>query len=567
MNTKTNNYNNNHSILIIITDINFKIIYKNDCLNPIINLGSSKNLLDILPMLPSFENNSTIKHTINNTALNITKSSVEIDNSKYYIMVISDYIHIEEIFNQIDILNETNHLYLEMFNKLQDGIFITDHLGKTIYVNDSFLVLSGLNKKKILGETVYDLMKKGIVPNSCCAKVLDTQRKVSTINKYYKASKCLVSGSPIFDSHGVLKNTISVIRDVSELDLLMKELADEKSMTLVYKNKIEKIEKKEKYKEFANSRSKSMENIYDQASRIADYNSTVLIQGETGVGKDFFAKYIHNISGYSDIGNYVKINCASIPEYLLESELYGYEKGAFSGAQNKGKLGLLEKANNGTLFLDEIGEMPMLLQSKLLNALNDKEFMKLGGTTPLKFNARIIVATNANLIELINNKKFRLDLYYRINVINITIPPLRDRTEDILPLVNLFLDYYNAEYNKNCYFSPEILELFLVHTWPGNIRELKNMIEKIILISKNDYITSELFTPQIIGGNSIQSLSEQHLFNGTSLKEKMESYEKRIINDSIKSTKSLSDAAKLLNIDLSTLVRKKRKYGIFKRNR
>jgi PAS domain S-box-containing protein len=490
---------------------------------------------------------------------------INLNNKKYYMFIFSDLSLKEELFNHTKYLNEEIFLYTQMLNTLQDGIYITDEVGKTLYVNDSFLNLSGLNRNELLGKTVYEMRSKGILPNSCCAEVIEKKMHVSTINNYYQGEKCLVSGSPIFGSHNTLKRTIAIVRDVSELDHLMKKLSEEKPFLLNHYQTFKKDSKIDLVSNHINTLNVKMNTIYKKAKKIANVDSTILVLGETGVGKDLLTLYIHESSDRCKTGNLIKINCGAIPEHLLESELFGYEDGAFTGALKSGKKGLFEEANNGTLFLDEIGDMPYNLQVKLLSAINDKKFHKVGGTKEIEFNARIISATNVNLKKLVAKKKFRADLYYRLNVISFKIPPLKERHEDIIPLARNFLNYYNDKYKKTKYFSEELLKLFLIYDWPGNIREMKNIIQRFVLISESPCIDVALFEEQVL------DMDEKHSFNfhkteidmsEKTLKHQLEIHEISIIKTVLATSDTLKEAAKKLDIDISTLVRKKQKYNI-----
>jgi transcriptional regulator with PAS, ATPase and Fis domain len=306
-----------------------------------------------------------------------------------------------------------------------------------------------------------------------------------------------------------------------------------------------------------------MKNVFEKALKVAAVDATVLLLGETGVGKDFLAKFIHDASERKKQGHFVKINCGAIPETLLESELFGYERGAFTGADKQGKAGLFEIAKHGTLFLDEIGEIPRALQVKLLNALQDKKIYRLGGTNVIELQARIIAATNADLEKLIDEGKFRKDLYHRLNVVTIHIPALRDRYDDILPMAMSFLAEFNGQYGRNCYFSPKTLELFLSYDWPGNIRELKNTVERLVIMSNADCILPQSFEesvsvdrPDLAAGADVP---------GGPLRDRLRRYEEQCIREAIDRTATLYEAADLLQIDLSTLVRKKQRYNIYRR--
>ncbi len=546
-----------------ITDKKFNILYYNNYFKT--NICKSKE--DILSKKLTIyfhdikddrdQNFYSVKY-LDNSVYYVVNEELKLYGNELNVFFFYDFTIGNELEKQIKRLSSQQYLYNEMLNKLKDGIYVTDDKGTTIYVNDAFLNLSGLTREQIIGKSVYDLRKYNILPNSCCAKVIETKSPVSTINNYYKGQRCLVSGSPIFDEVGNLKKTIAVIRDVSELDVLMKNITKEKNLFIANSEYDDFSIKAERHiKDYINNNEK-MKSIYDKAKKIAKVDSTVLILGETGVGKDFIASYIYNISSRNK-GKFIKINCGAVPEHLMESEFFGYEEGAFTGAQKGGKKGLFEEANDGVLYLDEIGDMPYTLQVKLLSAINDRMFYRIGGTSPVEFNARIIAATNVDLKQLVEEKRFRSDLYYRLNVVSFVIPPLRQRKEDIIPLAHQFLEYYNNKYGKNCYFTTGCLENFLVYEWPGNIRELKNIIERLILMTDEASIGIELFREQLMLSDSPGGNSKFSTDNRT-LKDKLDEYEKVLIETTLSSSRNMKEAASKLGIDLSTLVRKKQKY-------
>lgn len=554
-----------YALGFVITDNKLNILYynnyfkKNICKNneEIINKNLSMYFHDIKR---NYEQGYYFVSYIDDSIYYISHEELKLHGKEMRVFLFYEYIIGNELDKQIKRLSSQQYLHNEMLNKLKDGIYITDEEGITTYVNDAFLNLSGLTREQIIGKSVYDLRKYNVLPNSCCAKVIETMDTVSTINKYYKGQRCLVSGSPIFDESGNLKNTIAVIRDVSELDVLMKNITKEKNLFIINNEHNEfNIQSKDFIKEPINNNEK-MKSMYDKAKKIAKVDSTILILGETGVGKDFMASYIYNISSRNK-GKFVKINCGAVPEHLMESEFFGYEEGAFTGAQKGGKKGLFEEANGGVLYLDEIGDMPYTLQVKLLSAINDRMFYRIGGTSPVEFNARIIAATNIDLKQQVEEKKFRSDLYYRLNVVSFIVPPLRHRKEDIIPLSQQFIDYYNNKYGKNCYFTTGCMENFLTYEWPGNIRELKNIIERLVLMTDEAPISKEFFREQLMNRDSSNASSKFHSDNKT-LKDKLEEYEKSIIEITLSSTKNMKEAATKLGVDLSTLVRKKQKYNI-----
>jgi len=569
-----NNYKNNMNMGYIVTDDKYNILYCNQYFKKFI-VNNNEDMLNkkVTIYFQDIKVDKTqeiypVKY-IDNSIYYVMIDELKIHNNELYAFFFYDFSLGSELEKQILHLNRQQYIYNEMFNKLNDGIYITDEEGTTLYVNDAFINLSGLTRELIIDKTVYDLRNLNILPNSCCAKVIETKGPVSTINYYYKGQRCLVSGSPIFDEKGKLVKTIAVIRDVSELDILMKSIAKEENLFIKNKNDYNIEVNDLKRDPILIINNEKMKNIYAKAKKIASVDSTVLLLGETGVGKDFIATYIYNLCNWKNKGKFVKINCGAVPEHLLESEFFGYEEGAFTGAQKGGKKGLFEEANGGILFLDEIGDMPYTLQVKLLSSLNDRMFYRIGGTKPVEFNARIIAATNADLKTLVAEKKFRADLYYRLNVVRFVIPPLRYRKEDIIPLAQQFIEYYNNKHGKNCYFSGGCLESFLKYEWPGNIREMKNIIERIILMTDDVCIDTNLFREYLLNGESVIDILNNNIISvndvlsdNKSLKEKIDEYEKEIIEKTLSASKNMKQASENLRIDISTLVRKKQKYKI-----
>lgn len=306
-----------------------------------------------------------------------------------------------------------------------------------------------------------------------------------------------------------------------------------------------------------------MVDVLKMAHRVSRVNTTVLIQGETGVGKEGIAKYIHYNSLRKE-ESFVAINCGAIPKNLIESELFGYEAGSFTGANKQGKVGLFELADKGTIFLDEVGELSQEVQVKLLRVIQEQEIERIGGLKPIKVDVRIIAATNRNLKAMIEENSFREDLYYRLSVFPINIPPLKERKGDIVPLIKFFSEEINKMYGLNSSFSEESLECLKNYSWPGNIRELKNVVERSLVMSDNKIIY-ERDLPEGICGSYKESEIEFSIGNlsikGYNLKDIIQKIEEEIIEDAMDRYGNIRMAAKALGVNPSTIVRKRQKYN------
>ena len=331
-------------------------------------------------------------------------------------------------------------------------------------------------------------------------------------------------------------------------------------MNQKYKEELEYLRKQNSHNDQGIiAQSKTMRNIIDMAFRIAKWETTVLITGESGTGKEVLANYIYQNSLRK--GNpFIKVNCSAIPENLVESEFFGYEKGAFTGANNEGKPGLFELANEGTLFLDEIGELSLSMQSKLLRAIQEREIMRIGGKKPTPIDVRIIAATNVNLKKAISEGRFREDLYYRLNIIPIEIPPLRNRKEDIIHLAISFVDQFNLKYSQNKMIGRDAAQALMSYEWPGNIRELKNIIERIILTTDSDEITRVHINNQIYFDMAACDPVDDDC--NLSLQAQVEKFEKNLIKDLMLQCSTAYEVSRILKVNRSTISKKIRKYGI-----
>lgn len=473
--------------------------------------------------------------------------------------VMSIFKHLEayeEIANDIFRLKEYTHEVEAIIESSYDGIYVTDGDANTIRVNSAYEKITGMKASDLIGRNMEELVKEGYFDESVSLKVRE-QRKPVTIRQTLKSGKSvLVTGNPIFDETGKIKMIVTNVRDMTGLVELQQQLEYTKGMTSAYRDILKSIQQESARENDIIMVSEPMLHIQELMERVSRTNATVLIYGETGVGKDRIAEEIHEKSDRSDSGIFVKINCGAIPENLLESELFGYDRGAFTGARKEGKSGLFEVAHKGTLFLDEVESMPMVLQSKLLRVLQNFEITRVGGTKPVKVDVRLICASNQDLKDMITGKQFRADLYYRLNVIPIYIPPLRERRDDIPFLVHFFLSRYNKKHGTKKAISKEAMDHLLTYSWPGNVREVANVIERLVVITHGDYILPANLPKEIFerGGRDF-------LENGLTLKEQLDKIEISIIRKAVEKFGSARKAAPHLGMDSSSLTRKLKRFS------
>lgn len=460
-----------------------------------------------------------------------------------YIKAIDELVVVKKISKKLDTILESSY----------DGIFLTDGYGVATMVNKAYERITGIMAEDVIGKNVSYLVENGFISQSCSLMVIKT-REITTIQQELSSGKVvLVTGTPILDYDGTVEMVVINVRDVTEFIRLKEALQEKDEKMLSVNRELEMLKEQLGRKGEFFSRNPIMIKLLQCARRVAAYDTTVLIKGETGVGKEVLVDYIHSYSGRSD-KKLVKVNCGAIPENLIESELFGYEKGAFTGANKEGKVGLFEEANGGTIFLDEIGELPYKMQAKLLRVLQEQEVQRIGSTETKKINVRIIAATNKNLKEMSENDTFRSDLYYRLSIVPLEILALRDRPCDIIPLCNTFLKSLNEKNGTNKIFTKAVYDQFYRYPWPGNIRELKNMIERIFVMAGSDIVDVDSLPDEFSS-----ECKDQPSDIIIGMKESVMKYEYQLIEDAMIEKGSIRGAAKLLQMDASTLLRKKRK--------
>jgi PAS domain S-box-containing protein len=480
------------------------------------------------------------------------------------VSVFQDISEIENISQELDLFKNMKNWLDTIIDSSFDGLWICDHEGKVLRINKASERINAVKAEEIIGKNMVELVAEGLFDKSVSSEVLKRKTSVTMLQQIKGGKRILVTGNPILDEKGEIVFVVTNERDITELDKLRNQLQEIQALAKGYSSKLAELEMKGVDLPNIIFRSEEMERIIEMTLRVAKVDSTIILLGESGVGKGMIAKLIHKHSERNH-GPFIRVDCAGIPDTLVESELFGYEKGAFTGAKSEGKPGFFELANKGTLFLDEIGEIPISSQSKLLRFLEDHEIIRVGGIEPKKIDVRIIAATNKNIEEMVTSNLFRKDLYYRLNVVPISIPPLRERRDDIIPLIFHFLEKFNKEYQRKKFFSPEAMDALCRYDFFGNIRELANIIERLVVVSEKDQIEAQDL-PSIIIGHRAKEIPYSFLLEGVSLKDALEKCESYFIMRIIKKYGSQNEAAKILKVDQATISRKMKKYGISQDN-
>lgn len=521
-------------------------------------------LTDVLPWFSA----SWLKDTVRKR---IAKTSFEDRFLLQFVKKESDSVKIllNDIFEYKDVMQAWCEIG-ESLIKLQsfidaydDSVMITNGKGIIRAFNNNFKKVSGLENVEIMNRSIYDLEAEGLFPYCPVMEVIKSGEERDSVIRFSNGTEVIMTSKPLFHDGRLIRIT-SNIRNVNELNRRYEELSENRIRNKKkYITKLKLNEAVEKLNIGLYS-SEKMESVMEVIETVADYDLPLLLTGESGTGKSMIAKCIF-LSKTNCKGGFVHINCSAIPENLIESELFGFEKGSFTGA-DKPKKGLFEEAKDGVIFLDEIGDMPVQLQAKLLNVLQEKKFYRVGGTKPVETNAQVIAATNRDLKDLVSKGLFREDLYFRLNVIPIEIPALRERKEDIPILAKNMVDELNATYGCSKIIDTEAMNILREYEWPGNIRELRNLIERLILLSKHSLITvkdlpEELTTAagrKSFLGDQVSSKVDI-LDSGRSLKEIMSVVEAEIIEHAIEKYGSIRKAAAELSVNESTITRKKKR--------
>ncbi len=476
------------------------------------------------------------------------------------VAVLQDISSLESVAAELEVTKELNKELDAIIDSVYEGIYITDGDANTLRINKAYTRMTGIRPGEVLGKNMKMLVEKGIYSESVTLHVLEKKEPVTILHQIKGNQKCLITGSPIFNDNKEVIRVVTTVRDVTELNKLEKKLAAAKSISVKYHQELQHLRRQQMRQTDLVEHSAAMKQVLALAHRAAQVDATVLISGETGAGKEMVAKFIHKNSPRHK-APFINVNCAAIPESLLESELFGYEKGAFTGAQNTGKPGLFELADTGTFFLDEIGDLPHGLQAKLLRVLQDKAVIRIGGTKSKQLDVRILAASNQHLEQLVKEGGFRQDLFYRLNVIPVSIPPLRERREEIPYLAKHFLDMYNERHHQKKQLSDSAIEVLMNHEWPGNVRELRNLMERLVVIGNKDLITRD----QIFGLEAVApdgALPVLPAGGRVRLREAVAEIEKQLIQKALSEKGSTRKAARWLGVSQPTIIRKAKRYGV-----
>lgn len=473
------------------------------------------------------------------------------------ISVFQDISEYETIISELQSFQRLNRELEAIFESSYDGLYITDGKANTIRVNRAYERITGLRREELLGRNMHDLVEEHVYDHSVTLAVLEKCEPVTIMQMVTGNNQVIVTGTPIFDEEGEIVLVVTNVRNITELNELKAELensrriASRMAQTLLEQDSVDHAMQQMVIK------SQSMMKVVRMAIKVAGTQAPVLLQGESGVGKSMLARIIHQISDRKERA-FVKINCGTIPPTLMESELFGYEKGAFTGAMPGGKAGMIETAHRGTVFLDEIAELRPEMQIKLLEVIEEKTFTRVGGTRPVAVDVRIIAATNRDLQEMIREGGFREDLYYRLNVVPISIPPLRQRREDIMPLVMKVMESLNRRNSTAKKLESRVIDRLKGYDYPGNVRELINIVERMMILSEGERLSAEDLPEE-----TLASACAVHLGSGgTTLRESVRVLEMRMIRSALEKSPSLAAAAESLAVHPTTLWRKMMRYGI-----
>ncbi len=563
---------------VIVTDRNGIITHINRYSERVLNIDVKKhvgrNILNILPLtgrvvhscLTSGE--AILGHHILGKETKLVLNVTPIMRGEALIGAVCNFqqLHIfEASAKKLESYKKLNRQLETIFNASSDGIWVCDGDGAVISLNSASEKLNGIKVNDVIGKYVDDLIRAKLFDQSVTTKVLQSAKQQTIMQYIVKTGNYLLStGTPVFDDGGNIILVVVNERDMTELNALRKKIDRGEQLTERYRDELAEFSLLELARKEIIAESSNMRNLLLMARKLSRIDtSNILILGESGTGKGLLAKLIHKNSLRSK-KPFVEINCAALPEHLLEAELFGYEKGAFTGASDRGKIGLFELAQGGTLFLDEIGDMPHALQAKLLKYLDDNEIRRIGGTETIKVECSTIAATNQDLSALVNKKKFREDLFYRLKSFILELPPLRERKEDIAALVRLFLNKYNKKYNRAKKIQSNALRALQRYGFPGNIRELRNIIENAVVMSDGVHIDEFVLESLSDDQTGAVSCANGALTGSLRLSDRLRDVERELLQQVMARCRNTREMATILGISQPSVVRKLKKHDLGK---
>ncbi|MFC4766202.1 sigma 54-interacting transcriptional regulator [Effusibacillus consociatus] len=557
---------NGAGIGIITTNSDLEITFINEMAETI--LGLSKSFL----LSRNYKTLLTVNQNIEQVLAG--KQFISVDSSLNFKQIIGNFtplltngeisgvVHIfflreqfEEAVQELEFVRNLNEDLQAIYSSSNEQILVVNSAGDVIRLAGTFLQDFWMVERpeQVIGKNVREFEEKGIFRPNIFDLCIKQQKKLTCIQETLQGRRIWSVANPVFHDEK-LQKIIVISRDITEINQLREKLEMAQRKSEEYKQELNEFITNSKTKKDLIYRSRVMEDLVDEMRRIAAADSTVLLNGESGVGKEVFAQAIHESSKRKD-QPFIRVNCGAIPDNLIESELFGYEKGAFTGADHKGKPGLFEMANQGTIFLDEIAELPLNMQVKLLRVLQEREVVRVGGVKTIPIDVRVIAATNRNLWELVQENRFREDLYYRLNVIPLRIPPLRERIQDIVSLSVHFLQKFNRIYLKEKSLSREALEVLENYNWPGNVRELQNIIERMVVTTRNDFITRDDVLTLFYGERKGRR-PKAMVFELMPLKEAVAELEKQLIQLGLQKYGTATKVSEILGVSQATISRR-----------
>ncbi|WP_026695396.1 sigma-54-dependent Fis family transcriptional regulator [Peribacillus kribbensis] len=537
---------------IIVVDRNTKVLLMNAAARKLLNVEegyAGKEIHQFVPntevqkVLESGESTIGVKMTINDVPCMVNRTPMYRDEQLTgvvsVIQDISQMEHYHSIMKNMERIIEFS----------MDGIYVVNKEGETLLVNSAYEHITGFGREELIGNHMAHLMEQGYFDQSVSLLVLEKKRQVSILQNIGGRKEVIVTGNPVFDEAGDIHMVVTSVHDITQLNEMNHELMKAKSFSEMSRNRYSYS--MDGTDEEVIFESGQMKEIINKVRQVAGFPTTILLTGPSGTGKEVIANLIHHVSTRKD-KPFIKVNCGAIPEPLLESELFGYEKGAFTGARQEGKIGLLELADQGTVLLDEVGELPLSLQVKMLRVLQEKQIQRIGSSKAKQLDIRIISATNRNLKKMVEQGEFREDLYYRLQVVELHIPPLKERPEDIEILIDHFFSYFCRLYHIHKSLSHETKSILYSYHWPGNVRELRNLAESMVVSVPSFSIEPKDLPPHF------HTIAQPD--TPPSLKLQVEQYEKRLILDALQKHGSIRKAAESLGVDHSTIVKKLKKW-------